>query len=121
MKKLLVVCVLLGMTACKTPCSDSSSVATKVSNYVSTNWECNRPDLVQKDISAWMADKNWCKADDNGIRPAGPLAMLVCPFVANYLRNVLADKVPASWECNKEKVGAKAALAFSAVCNLIPL
>lgn len=120
MKKTILLITLLGMFGCKTPCGDPSSLASKVSEGISSKWACKRPDLVKLDVSNWMGNKNWCQADNSGVKPVGPIASLLCPFIVGYLRQALLSKVPPQWECDPSLIGKDAASALSSVCSMIP-
>jgi hypothetical protein len=116
MKKLIFLVPFIFLTSCKTPCSDTSSLATKTSDFVIAKWQCKNESAVRHDITKWMASKNLC-VDEN---QRGLVSGIVCPFVAGVIRKTLASKVPKEWECQEDLIGKDAAIAFSAICGLIP-
>lgn len=115
---LLAITVLFG---CNTPCGDPASLATKVSDAVVSNWDCKNKDLVKEDIDAWMASRNWCKADKNGAVKTGAISMLLCPFLSEALRGILVRQVPVErWGCDSDKLGKNASTGIQLLCEQLP-
>lgn len=119
MRKLAILLTVFVATACKTPCSDPGSIASQLSAGLGKLWQCKRVDLMQADYSVALEKVNFCAASAN--QPTGVVGSLVCPLAVAEIRNMTAGLiVKPEYECNMSLVGAGAAAALEAACNLIP-
>ena len=124
MKNLFIVIfplLLLGVTGCKsTPCDDPASLPSKTASYITAKWECRNSVKVRKDISNWMAEREWCTSEKE--RKEGFILTLVCTFIGNRLQQVGVDRInnELRWDCNPDLIGKDAKAAFIAICSSLP-
>lgn len=117
MKHAILILMLLMVSSCKKPCDDPASLPSLVSKSVIKEWDCKNEVAVRRDITKWMAERNFCE-ESHGKQ--GVFADLVCPFIAEKLRQAFASRVPAEWQCDPALIGQNGAAALTAVCEMIP-
>lgn len=119
---ILALVMLVTVTACKTPCSDTGSAASLVSNVVVAKWSCQAPDQVLDDVSAVCSKLGLCTvgAKLKEAPPTGPVANFVCPLIVGQLQSLAAGKVPPAWQCDPSKVGSSFTAGLTALCEQLP-
>jgi len=121
--KYLLPLVFLVFAGCTKPCSQVEVVSAG-SSLLSTYWECQNPQALEKWVDGLASSVGVCKPELSfqfkKKSMKGIFGTLVCPLLVEELRKMGASQVPAEAMCNPAKVGSGAATALGLACNAIP-
>lgn len=119
MKKIIMfLFVLVSLVGCKQSCTSPASAASLLSTALQGSWGCTGVVAMNSDLNVWFAGANLCQNPSGQV--SGTIAMMACPFIVEQLRKFAGGAVPASWQCDPNRVGGVAATALGAVCELLP-
>lgn len=116
MKSILAILIMgVGLLGCTKICDLAKSSAATLSPQLVTKWACTNPAQMTKDIQGAIEGSVVCKTGGK----TGVVGSLVCPVIVGFLKDQLANQVPASWGCNPALVGSDAAGTLSTLCSSI--
>lgn len=121
-KPFALLFLVAALAGCKTDCDSPTSVATIVSNGISSHWQCQNPTAVHAAVASVCQKLDLCTEVQSAQKVyGGPIAMVACPLIVNELRLLAASRVPADWQCNPDAIGVDFAAGLTALCELLPI
>ena len=120
MKRLIPLLALVLCVSCKTPCANETVLTGGLANGIATALSCTNVAQIQIDVVNTLAAANICTASEPVHTLGGPIALVVCPLVAQAAVSVLGAKVPVTWSCNPVLAEQGVATVVTAACNLLP-
>ena len=113
---LLILCILI-IPSCKFGCTVEKIVVTKLSGVVANSLQCKNLAAIETDMKKFVGKVNLCKEDKD---KEGPIALFVCPLVAEAAVLYLGSKIPQQWDCNPVNASKGVYMAVLTACNLLP-
>lgn len=114
--KSLILSIFM-LTGCKFGCDTEKVISNSLSGTIAKGLNCANQAAIQKSVEAILDKSNICTEQD---KKTGPIAMVVCPIIAETAVVYLGSKIPESWECKPATAEQTVAGVFSMFCSMLP-
>lgn len=108
---------LFAFSGCKLGCDAEKVITEKLSGAIASGLQCTNQTQIQADIVSILDETNVCFKPEE---KRGPIALIVCPVLANAGVAFLGTQVPASWQCNPSVAQTGVAAVLTQFCQLLP-
>lgn len=109
--------LLIGCTHLKPTCDLADKYSEDLATGMARVFSCTNKEAIKKDIFEKVKDLNLCSDP----RPEGPIFMILCYPISEYLSKKLIHGLPTRWECTGGGLGERVtASTIYNICSLIP-